>query len=165
MNIVLLEPEQAGNVKAIGRTCVVTNSSLHIIYPTPVKLHRTRDTRAGLDYWEKVQLTTYVDWEDFLLQHGDKQIFYATTKAEQTYADVHYEPDAFIVFGKESAGIPEELLAGKRKSCIRIPMYKESRSLNLANSVGIILYEALRQQGFAGLENEGHLHRLQWDDV
>lgn len=165
MNIVLLEPEQPGNVKAIGRTCVVTNSPLHIIYPTPVRLHTAKDTRAGLDYWEKVQLFTYIDWEDFISRHEDRQILYATTKAPKTYADVRYEPDAFIVFGKESAGIPEEILIDKKESCIRIPMYGDSRSLNLSTSVGIILYEALRQQGFAGLENEGHLHRLQWNDV
>ena len=163
MNIVLLEPEQPGNTFNIGRTCVVTASSLHIIYPIPFRLHDKRQSRAGLDYWDKVDLHTYVDWEDFARQHEDAQIFFATTKALQTYADVKYEPDAYIVFGKESAGIPEEILIEHPKECIRIPMFGESRSLNLSNSAAIILYEALRQQEFAGLENEGHLHRLSWD--
>ena len=163
MNIVLLEPEQPGNTFNIGRTCVVTGSSLHIIYPIPFRLHDKRQSRAGLDYWDKVDLHTYVDWEDFAGQHEGAQIFFATTKALQTYADVKYDPDAYIVFGKESAGIPEEILIEHPKECIRIPMFGESRSLNLSNSAAIILYEALRQQGFAGLENEGHLHRLSWD--
>ena len=162
MNIVLLEPEQPGNVKAIGRTCVVTNSPLHIIYPTPVRLHTAKDTRAGLDYWEKVQLFTYIDWEDFISRHEDRQILYATTKAPKTYADVRYEPDAFIVFGKESAGIPEEILKEHPDTTVRIPMLPDIRSLNLSNSAAIVLYEALRQTGFAGMQTQGELHRLKW---
>ncbi len=163
MNIVLLEPEQPGNTFNIGRTCVVTNTPLHIIYPIPFRLHDKRQSRAGLDYWEKTDLHTYVDWEDFIQSHEGAQIYYATTKARQTYADVKYDEDAYIVFGKESAGIPEEILVKNPERCIRIPMYGESRSLNLSNSAAIILYEALRQQGFAGLENQGELHRLSWE--
>lgn len=163
MHIVLLEPEQAGNAFAIGRTCVATNTPLHLIYPLGFRLHDRKQSRAGLDYWEKVSLHTYIDWADFKEQHPDAELFFATTKADQTYADVHYPKDAYIVFGKESAGIPEEILIGEHKRCVRIPMYGESRSLNLSNSVGIILYEALRQQNFAGLNNEGSLHRLQWE--
>ncbi len=164
MNIVLLEPEQPGNTFNIGRTCVVTNTSLHIIYPIPFRLHDKRQSRAGLDYWDKVDLHTYVDWEDFILQHAHAQIFYATTKAKKTYADVRYDADAYIVFGKESAGIPEEILVEHPDDCIRIPMYGDSRSLNLSNSAAVILYEALRQQDFLGLQNEGNLHRLSWTE-
>ena len=116
-----------------------------------------------MDYWDKLDVTRYVDYHDFLQKHPGAKVWLATTKAKRTYADVSYGPDDFIMFGKESAGIPEEILVAHEEDCIRIPMLSEIRSLNLSNAVSIVLYEALRQNGFAGLEEAGQLHRLSWE--
>ena len=115
-----------------------------------------------MDYWEKLSVTRYIDYDDFKKQHPGAKIWYATTKAKQTYAEVSFSMDDYIMFGKESAGIPEEILVDNEDTCRRIPMGENIRSLNLSNSVAIVLYEALRQNGFAGLEKEGNLHRLNW---
>ena len=120
--------------------------------------------RAGMDYWAQLDVRTYIDFEDFLDQNPGARIYMATTKAHQIYTEVHYEPDCYIMFGKESAGIPEEILVDYEDTCIRIPMIGEIRSLNLGNSAAIVLYEALRQNGFAGMNLEGHLHRLDWKE-
>ena len=117
-----------------------------------------------MDYWKDLDVTTYLDFEDFLEKNPGAKIYYATTKAPQTYTDVHYEEDCYIMFGKESAGIPEELLVENQENTIRIPMFGEIRSLNLGNSVAIVLYEALRQHGFENLNKQGNLHRLSWDN-
>ncbi|MBQ9605719.1 MAG: tRNA (cytidine(34)-2'-O)-methyltransferase [Lachnospiraceae bacterium] len=169
MNIVLLEPEIPFNTGAIGRTCVATDTRLHLIRPYGFRINDKNLKRAGLDYWEKLNLTEYKNYDDFIERHpeltspeGVSKLWYATTKAHQTYADVSYSPNDYIMFGKETAGIPEEILAEHPASCIRIPMYEEERSLNLSNAASIILYEALRQNGFCGLKKEGELHRLNY---
>lgn len=162
MNIILHEPGIALNTGNIGRTCVAAGTSLHLIRPYGFRLNEKEIRRAGMDYWERLDVTEYVDYEDFLERNPGAKIWYATTKARQVYTDVSYSENDFLMFGNESRGIPEEILAAHPESCIRIPMAPEERSLNLANSVAIVLYEALRQGGFAGLCREGNLHRLHW---
>ncbi len=162
LNIVLHEPEIPSNTGNIGRTCVATNTRLHLIEPLGFRLDEKDLKRAGMDYWQDLDVQIYVNFEEFLERNPGAKIYMATTKARKVYTDVAYEPDCFLMFGKESAGIPEELLVANQENCVRIPMYGDTRSLNLANSVSIVLYEALRQQGFAGLRKEGNLHRLQW---
>ena len=164
MNIVLFEPEMPMNTGNIGRTCVATNTRLHLIEPLGFKLNEKAVKRAGLDYWDKLDVTVYSDFQDFLDRNPGAKIYMATTKAPKTYTEVEYEPDCYIMFGKESAGIPEEILVEHEETCIRIPMLPEIRSLNLSNSVAIVLYEALRQNGFEKMNMEGHLHRLHWKD-
>ena len=162
MNIVLLEPEIASNTGNIGRTCVATGTKLHLIEPLGFQLTEKNLKRAGMDYWDRLDVTRYIDYEDFLAKNPDAVIFIATTKARQSYDEVQYPQNAFLLFGKESGGIPEELLVQNRERCVRIPMLEGERSLNLANSVAILLYEALRQNGFPGLSAEGELHHLNW---
>ena len=163
MNIVLLEPEIPANTGNIGRTCVAAGARLHLIEPLGFRLDEKSLKRAGMDYWKDLDVTTYIDYQDFLNRNPGARIYMATTKASAVYTDVRYEPDCYIMFGKESAGIPEEILVEHQETCVRIPMMGEIRSLNLGNSVAIVLYEALRQNGFAGMSTEGHLHRLSWD--
>ena len=136
LNIVLYEPEIPANTGNIGRTCVATGTKLHLIEPLGFRLDEKALKRAGMDYWKELDVTTYVNWE----------------------------PDCFIMFGKESAGIPEEILKANPDTCVRIPMIGETRSLNLSNSVAIVLYEALRQNHFDHMKLEGQLHRLKWED-
>jgi len=162
LNIVLFEPEIPANTGNIGRTCVATNTRLHLIEPLGFRLDEKSLKRAGMDYWKDLDVTTYIDFEDFMEKNPDAKIYMATTKAPNIYSDVKYEPDCYIMFGKESAGIPEEILVEHKETCIRIPMAGEIRSLNLSNSVAIVLYEALRQNGFENMTTEGHLHRLDW---
>ena len=164
MNIVLFEPEMPLNTGNIGRTCVATNTRLHLIEPLGFKLNEKAIRRAGLDYWDKLDVTVYCDYQDFLDKNPGAKIYMATTKAKHVYTDVRYEPDCYIMFGKESAGIPEEILVENEETCLRIPMWGDIRSLNLANSVAIVLYEALRQNGFEAMTMEGNLHRLQWNE-
>ncbi len=162
MNIVLLEPEMPANTGNIGRTCVATGSKLHLIEPLGFKINDKTVRRAGLDYWEHLDVEIYDDFDDFLRKNPGAKIFMATTKAKKTYTEVEYGPDDYIMFGKESAGIPEEILVENEETAIRIPMNYEIRSLNLSNSVAIVLYEALRQQNFEGMQEQGELHRLHW---
>jgi len=162
MNIVLFEPEMPLNTGNIGRTCVATGTRLHLIEPLGFKLNEKAVKRAGLDYWEKLDVKVYSDFADFLEQNPQARIYMATTKAHQVYTEVRYDPDCYLMFGKESAGIPEEILVEHEENCIRIPMWGEIRSLNLANSVAIVLYEALRQNGFEKMQREGELHHLHW---
>ena len=164
MNIVLLEPEIPANTGNIGRTCVATGTKLHLIKPLGFSLDEKQLKRAGMDYWKDLDVTTYLDFEELLEKNPGAKIYYATTKAPQTYTDVHYEEDCYIMFGKESAGIPEEILKANPDTCVRIPMIGETRSLNLSNSVAIVLYEALRQNQFDHMKLQGELHRLRWDD-
>lgn len=162
MNIVLLEPEMPANTGNIGRTCVATNSRLHLIEPLGFKLNEKMLKRAGLDYWDKLDVTVYSDYQDFLDKNPGAKIYMATTKAHKVYAEPEYEPDCYIMFGKESAGIPEEILLDNQENCVRIPMWGDIRSLNLSNSVSIVLYEALRQNGFEKMQMQGELHHLKW---
>ena len=211
MNIVLHEPEIPFNTGAIGRTCVATKSTLHLIKPYGFILNDKNIKKAGMDYWPLLKLREYISYEEFMAgveeekremekamgeasplhsnlsasenisssnalsetmsaknMSGTKialpKVWYATTKAHKTHTEVSFSPNDYIVFGKESAGIPEEILVDNEEQCIRIPMLEEARSLNLSNSVAIILYEALRQQDFPFLSKEGALHHLQWKD-
>ena len=164
LNIVLHEPEMPANTGNIGRTCVAAGARLHLIEPLGFKLNEKMLKRAGLDYWDKLDVTVYDDYADFQKKNPGAKIYMATTKAQKTYCDVSYEDDCYIMFGKESAGIPEEILVDNEETCIRIPMIGDIRSLNLSNSVAIVLYEALRQQGFASMQRDGELHRLHWKD-
>lgn len=164
LNIVLYEPEIPANTGNIGRTCVATGTRLHLIEPLGFRLDEKSLKRAGMDYWKDLDVTTYIDFNDFMEKNPGAKIYMATTKAPNVYTDVEYEPDCYIMFGKESAGIPEEVLVEHKENSIRIPMLGDIRSLNLGNSVAIVLYEALRQNGFEGMNLEGHLHRLEWKD-
>ena len=156
-HIVLLEPEIPANTGNIGRTCVAAGASLHLIDPLGFKLSEKEIRRAGMDYWTSLDVHRYLDYGDFLDKNPDARIYYASTKAPRTYAEVSYPENCFIMFGKESAGIPEEILYSHPQECIRIPMAGGIRSLNLANAAAIVLYEALRQNGFAGLETKGKM--------
>ncbi len=148
VNIVLYEPEIPANTGNIGRTCVATGSRLHLIEPLGFRLDEKSLKRAGMDYWKDLDVTTYINFEEFLEKNPGAKIYMATTKAPRLYTDVSYEPDCYIMFGKESAGIPEEILVENQETAIRIPMIGEIRSLNLSNSVAVALYEALRQNQF-----------------
>lgn len=164
LNIVLFEPEIPANTGNIGRTCVATGTRLHLIEPLGFKLNEKSLKRAGMDYWKDLDVTTYIDYQDFLEKNPGAKIYMATTKAHKVYTEVDYESDCYIMFGKESAGIPEEILKANPDTCVRIPMIGETRSLNLSNSVAIVLYEALRQNQFDHMKLQGELHRLRWDD-
>ena len=163
MNIVLYEPEMPMNTGNIGRSCVATKSKLHLIEPLGFRLSDREIKRAGLDYWTHLDVTVYSDYRDFLDRNPGAKIYYATTKAPQTYVDVNYEEDCSIMFGKESAGIPEDILVNHQDTCVRIPMIGDIRSLNLSNSVAIVLYEALRQNHFDHMNLAGHLRNYEWN--
>ena len=164
MNIILHQPEIPANTGNIGRTCVATGTSLHLIEPLGFRLNEKEIKRAGMDYWEHLDVHRYVNFAEFKEKHPEAKIWMATTKAKHVYTEVAFGPDDYIMFGKESAGIPEEILVENEDACIRIPMLPAIRSLNLSNSVAIVLYEALRQQGFSGMQTQGELHRLQWKE-
>jgi len=148
LNIVLLEPEIPANTGNIGRTCAATGTRLHLIEPLGFRLSEKAIKRAGMDYWKDVDVTTYINYEEFLEKNPNARIYMATTKAVQTYTDIQYEEDCYLMFGKESGGIPEDILSENWERAVRIPMLKGIRSLNLGNSAAILLYEALRQHGF-----------------
>ena len=163
LNIVLFEPEIPANTGNIGRTCVATNTRLHLIEPLGFRLDEKSLKRAGMDYWKDLDVTTYIDFNVFMEKNPNAKIYMATTKAPNVYTDVAYEPDCYIILGMDSAGIQEENLVHHKAESIRIPMVGDIRSLNLGNSVAIVLYEALRQNQFKNMTKEGHLHRLEWD--
>lgn len=165
MNIVLFEPEIPANTGNIGRTCVATGTKLHLIEPLGFRLDEKEIKRAGLDYWKDLDVTVYENYADFIKRNPNAKIFMATTKARHVYTEVSYDPDCFLMFGKESAGIPEEILLDHKETSIRIPMIGEIRSLNLSNSVAIVLYEALRQQNFDHMRLLGNLHHHSWDEA
>lgn len=164
-NIVLYEPEIPANTGNIGRTCAATGTRLHLIEPLGFHLDEKSIRRAGMDYWKELDVTTYVNWQEFCARNPGARLYFATTKGKRVYTEVSYEPDCYLVFGKESAGIPEEILKEHPDTCVRIPMLGETRSLNLSNSAAVVLYEALRQNAFAGMKLVGELHRLRWEDV
>lgn len=162
LNIVLHEPEIPANTGNIGRTCVATGARLHLIEPLGFRLNEKAIKRAGMDYWKDLDVTTYLNYEDFLRRNPGAKIYYATTKGPRIYTEASFEEDCYIMFGKESAGIPEEILLANQETAIRIPMIGEIRSLNLSNSVAVVVYEALRQHGFDHMNLEGHLTKYQW---
>ena len=162
LNIVLLEPEIPANTGNIGRTCVAAGARLHLIEPMGFQINEKQIRRAGLDYWEQLDYTIYDSYTDFLEKNQGTKVYMATTKAKHSYTEISYEDDCYIMFGKESAGIPEELLVENEENTMRIPMFGDIRSLNLGNSVAIILYEALRQHDFHNLNTVGHLHHSHW---
>ena len=157
MNIVLLEPEIPQNTGNIARTCAATGSVLHLIRPLGFQLDDKYMKRAGLDYWFLMSYRVYDNLQDFLEKNPGARCHYATTKAPRSYCEASYQDGDYIFFGKESKGLPEELLSQEYDKCVRIPMIEQARSLNLSNSVAIVLYEALRQQGFPGMSAQGHL--------
>ncbi len=157
INIVLVEPEIPQNTGNISRTCACTGAALHLVKPMKFSVDESHVRRAGLDYWKYLDLTIHESLTDFLRFSEGKELFFASTKGQKCYSDVHYPDGCFLLFGKETAGLPEELLHNRYDRCIRIPMKEEVRSLNLSNAVAIVLYEALRQGGFEGLEEIGHL--------
>jgi len=159
LNIVLHEPEIPQNTGNIARSCAATGAALHLIGPLGFSIEDKYLKRAGLDYWDKVNLFYYNSLDEFFSKHHGKPIFFSSTKASKTYDQVKYPEDCFIMFGKETKGLPEDLLRENYDRCIRIPMREGIRSLNLSNSVAIVLYEALRQLGFPGLQRQGQLNR------
>ena len=162
MNIVLLEPEIPANTGNIGRTCVATGTKLHLIKPLGFLVDDKSLKRSGLDYWKDLEVFYYENFQDFLDKNNNPTIFMATTKAQKIYTEVCYDKDSFIMFGKESKGIPEDILINNKETCIRIPMLSEYRSLNLSNAVSVVLYEAIRQNNFVDLLKEGELHHNNW---
>ncbi len=148
MNIVLVEPEIPPNTGNISRTCAVTGTALHLVEPLGFSLDERHLRRAGLDYWDYLKLVKHRSLDDFLKTVPGKNLWFMTTKSRRLYTDVEYGLDDYLVFGKETAGLPEELLSAYPERCIRIPMGENVRSLNLSNAVAVVLYEALRQQGF-----------------
>ncbi len=155
IGIVLHEPEQPGNAGNIGRSCVCAGASLHLIEPIGFHLTDRYLKRAGLDYWERLDVTRYMNYEAFRGAHPGAVVWFVTTKGQRCYADVAFGADDFLMFGKESGGIPEEILASDPEHCIRIPMREGERSLNLSNAVSVVLYEAERQNRFRGLQMRG----------
>lgn len=164
MNIVLHQPEIPQNTGNIGRTCVATNTALHLIRPLGFSTDDKSLKRAGMDYWKDLKVFYYDNFEDFLEKNPGAHIIMATTKALKTYDNVRYKEEDFIMFGSEGSGIPEEILLKYKEDCVRIPMIADYRSLNLSNSAAIILYEALRQQGFCGFNMQGKLHYHDWGE-
>ena len=162
MHIILHQPEIPANTGNIGRTCVATGTGLHLIEPLGFRLDEKSIKRSGMDYWDKLDVTRYMNYDEFLSKHPGAKIWMATTKAKKVYTEADFGIDDFIMFGKESAGIPEEILVENEETCIRIPMLDQIRSLNLSNAVAIVLYEALRQNGFGSMQMEGELHRRSW---
>lgn len=160
INIVLVEPEIPQNTGNISRTCVCTGSNLHLVKPMGFSVDEKQVKRAGLDYWKDLNLTVHESFNDFLQFAKGKPMLFASTKASKNHTEVKYPDGVFILFGKETAGLPEELLYNNYENCIRIPMIENQRSLNLSNSVAIVLYEALRQHNFIGLSEEGHLTKF-----
>ena len=164
INIVLHEPEIPANTGNIGRTCVAAGLKLHLIKPLGFDIDEKAVKRAGLDYWDKLDLAVYENYEDFMAKNPGAKVYMATTKAEKIYSEAHFEPNCYIMFGKESAGIPEEILIHHKDTAIRIPMIGDIRSLNLSNSVAVVAYEALRQNNVEHMQLQGKLHRLTWDE-
>jgi tRNA (cytidine/uridine-2'-O-)-methyltransferase len=157
LHIALVEPEIPQNTGNIARTCAATGTGLHLIEPLGFSIEDRYLKRAGLDYWNEVLISCHKSLSDLREKYSGYTFFYATTKAEKSYTDVIYPENCFLVFGKETAGLPESLLEANRDYCIRIPMREGIRSLNLSNSAAVILYEVLRQQGFRNLSTKGKM--------
>lgn len=162
LNVVLVEPEIPQNTGNIARTCAATGARLHIVRPMGFEIDDKKLKRAGLDYWHLLDLTYYDNIEDFFEKNKDGNFFFFTTKAQHTYTEVAYPENSFLLFGKETAGLPEELLLQHPEECVRLPMRGGARSLNLSNTVCVAVYEVLRQWDFPELQNFGQLHRYKW---
>jgi tRNA (cytidine/uridine-2'-O-)-methyltransferase len=162
LNIVLVEPEIPQNTGNIARTCAATGARLHIVKPMGFTIDDKKLKRAGLDYWHLLDLTYYDNIVDFFEKNKDGNFFFFTTKAKRTHSDVTYTDKSYLIFGKETKGLPEELLLEHPEECVRIPMIDDARSLNLSNAVAIGTYEALRQMGYPALQNKGQLHNYKW---
>ena len=158
MHIVLIEPEIPGNTGNIARLCAATGAKLHLVKPLGFFIDDKHLKRAGLDYWHLLEVKYHENFNEVLESYKEARFYFCTTKAPRAHTEVEYKEDDFLVFGKESAGIPEDILKEHWEHCIRIPMIKEARSLNLSNAVAIVVYEALRQTGYQGLLQEGRLH-------
>ena len=161
-NIVLVEPEIPQNTGNIVRTCAATGTKLHLVKPLGFSVEDKYLKRAGLDYWKYVDISYYDSFSELREKYSDKKFYYVTTKGLNNYCDKQYQDDSFFVFGKETKGLPEKLLYNNKEDCIRIPMNQNLRSLNLANSVAIVLYEALRQTNFNNMQIEGKLTSFEW---
>jgi len=161
-NVVLVEPEIPQNTGNIARTCAVTNTKLHIVKPMGFEITDAKLKRAGLDYWHFLGVKYYENIDEFFEINKGGRFFFSTTKAVNNYCDVKFCDNDFILFGKETKGLDEALLKANKEHCIRIPMIDEARSLNLSNSVAVVLYEALRQQNFEGLKEKGALTKFEW---
>ena len=161
-NIVLVEPEIPQNTGNIVRTCHATGCKLHLVRPLGFEISDRYLKRAGLDYWDEVEIFYYDSFEELQKNYPSARFWYFTTKGLFRHSDIEFKEGDFLVFGKETKGLPEELLVKNRESCLRIPMIGETRSLNLSNSVAIAVYEGLRQQDFKGFKLEGQLHNLKW---
>ncbi len=157
IHIVLVEPEIPQNTGNIARTCGATGSILHLVKPLGFKIDDKHLKRAGLDYWKLLDIRIHESMDELFDYYDDRKFYFATTKGKRRHSDVPYMEDSFIFFGKETAGLPEELLNRYYDRCIRIPMRQNARSLNLSNSVAIVVYEALRQLDYPELHIEGHL--------
>lgn len=164
INIVMVEPEIPQNTGNVARTCAATGARLHIVKPMGFDIDDKRLKRAGLDYWHYLDITYYDGLEDFFSKN-DGAFFYFTTKGRKTHSEVAYPDNCYLLFGKETKGLPEELLIKNPERCVRIPMQGEIRSLNLSNSVAIAVYEALRQWDYPKLSNFGQLHNYKWEDI
>ena len=164
-HVVLVEPEIPQNAGNIARTCAATGTSLHMIKPLGFEVSDRYLKRAGLDYWHLVDIHYYDSFAELQEKYPNARFFFFTTKALHRHSDVKFQDGDFLVFGKETKGLPEELLLQHKETCLRIPMFSEARSLNLSNSVAIAVYEALRQTDYQGLLEEGALHHHSWDEV
>ena len=163
-NIVLVEPEIPQNTGNIARTCAATGCRLHLVKPLGFEVSDRYLKRAGLDYWQYVDVVYWENFEELERAFPEGKFYFFTTKARACYTDMKYSDGDFLVFGRETKGLPESLLIAHPQSCVRIPMLGELRSLNLSNSVAIAVYEGLRQSGFAGMNRRGELHELRWDE-
>ncbi len=164
INIVMVEPEIPQNTGNVARTCAATGARLHLVGPMGFKIDDKKLKRAGLDYWQYLDITYYENLDEFFGKNqGD--FFFFTTKARQTHSDVEYPDNCYLIFGKETKGLPEELLLKNPDSCVRIPMANDIRSLNLSNSAAIAVYEVLRQWNYPKLQNFGQLHNYRWEDA
>ena len=164
INIVLVEPEIPQNTGNIARTCAATGASLHLVKPLGFEIDDRKLKRAGLDYWDKLDITYYEGLDDFFAKNPDADFYCFTTKARHVYSDICYPKRVFLMFGKETKGLPEELLFANPDRCVRIPMRDTLRSLNLSNSAAIAVYEVFRQRGFEGLRPDGELTTYRWED-
>ena len=162
LNIVLVEPQIPQNTGNISRTCAVTGARLHLIKPFGFEISDKHLKRAGLDYWDKLDITYYENLSDFFEKNKSGNFFYFTTKGRYVHSDVEYPDNSYLVFGREDAGLPEELLYKNPDTCVRIPMRNDLRSLNLSNSVAIAVYEVLRQWDYPDLSREGNLTKYNW---
>ncbi len=165
LNIVLIEPQIPQNTGNIARTCAATGARLHLVGPLGFEITDAKLKRAGLDYWRLLDITTYESTPEFFSRNPRGEFYYFTTKARRTYTDIAYPDDAHLVFGREDAGLPEELLRANPDRCVRLPMIAGARSLNLSNTVAVAAYETLRQWGFPALQNHGKLTKYDWDAV